>query len=114
MRILGLGGSHRYRNGSHQYSERQMAWRIRRLWYTLRKSEGFDILVTHAPARGNNDFDSQTHRGFACFLKLLDRWQPRYFLHGHIHKNYGVRIPQRTQHGATTIINACDHCVIEF
>ena len=114
VRILGLGGSHRYRNGSHQYSERQMAWRIRRLWYTLRKSEGFDILVTHAPARGINDFDSQTHRGFACFLKLLDRWQPRYFLHGHIHKNYGVRIPQRTQHGATTIINACDHCVIEF
>ena len=82
VRILGLGGSHRYRNGSHQYSERQMAWRIRRLWYTLRKSEGFDILVTHAPARGINDFD--------------------------------VRIPQRTQHGATTIINACDHCVIEF
>ena len=114
VRILGLGGSHRYRNGSHQYSERQMAWRIRRLWYTLRKSEGFDILVTHAPARGINDFDSQTHRVFACFLKLLDRWQPRYFLHGHIHKNYGVRIPQRTQHGATTIINACDHCVIEF
>ena len=114
VRILGLGGSHRYRNGSHQYSERQMAWRIRRLWYTLRKSEGFDILVTHAPSRGINDFDSQTHRGFACFLKLLDRWQPRYFLHGHIHKNYGVRIPQRTQHGATTIINACDHCVIEF
>ena len=114
VRILGLGGSHRYRNGSHQYSERQMAWRIRRLWYTLRKSEGFDILVTHAPARGINDFDSQTHRGFVCFLKLLDRWQPRYFLHGHIHKNYGVRIPQRTQHGATTIINACDHCVIEF
>lgn len=31
VRILGLGGSHRYRNGSHQYSERQMAWRIRRL-----------------------------------------------------------------------------------
>ena len=114
VRILGLGGSHRYRNGSHQYSERQMAWRIRRLWYTLRKREGFDILVTHAPARGINDFDSQTHRGFVCFLKLLDRWQPRYFLHGHIHKNYGVRIPQRTQHGATTIINACDHCVIEF
>ena len=114
VRILGLGGSHRYRNGAHQYSERQMAWRIRRLWYTLRKSEGFDILVTHAPARGINDFDSQAHRGFVCFLKLLDRWQPRYFLHGHIHKNYGVRIPQRTQHGETTIINACDHCVIEF
>lgn len=114
VRILGLGGSHRYRNGTHQYSEQEMAWRIRRLWYALRKNGGVDILVTHAPARGINDFDTPAHRGFACFLELLDRWQPRFFLHGHIHKNYGAKIPQCTQHGATTIVNAYDHCVIEF
>ena len=114
VRILGLGGSHRYREGTHQYSEREMARRILRQWYALKKHGGVDILVTHAPARGINDFDSPAHRGFACFLKLLDRWHPRYFLHGHIHKNYGAKIPQRTQHGATTIINACDHCVIEL
>ena len=112
VRILGLGGSHRYRSGTHQYSEREMAWRILRLGHALHRHKGFDILVTHAPARGINDFDSAAHRGFACFLKLLERWHPRYFLHGHIHKNYGVQIPQRTQHGETTIINAFDHCEI--
>ena len=109
VRILGLGGSHRYRNGTHQFSERQMAWRIRKLGYTLRRHHGFDILVTHAPARGINDFDSAAHRGFDCFLPLLDRWKPRWFLHGHIHKNYGVNIPRQTRRGETTIINAYDH-----
>jgi Icc-related predicted phosphoesterase len=114
VRILGLGGSHRYRDGTHQYSERQMQRRIRRLWYALKKSGGVDIVVTHAPARGVNDFDSPAHRGFACFLQLLDRWHPRYFLHGHIHKNYGTGVPQRTPYHDTTIINAYDHCVIEL
>ena len=108
VRILGLGGSHRYRNGTHQFSERQMAWRIRKLRYTLRRHSGFDIRVTHAP-RGINDFDSAAHRGFDCFLPLLDRWKPRWFLHGHIHKNYGVNIPRQTRRGETTIINAYDH-----
>lgn len=109
VRILGLGGSHRYREGAHQYSERQMARRIRRLEFALRRNRGFDILVTHAPARGIHDFDSAAHRGFACFLKLLDRWHPRLFLHGHIHKNYGVKLPKKTQYGETTVINAFEH-----
>ena len=31
LRILGLGGSQRYKEGPYQYTERQMAWRIRKL-----------------------------------------------------------------------------------
>ena len=114
VRILGLGGSHRYRNGSHQYSERQMAWRIRRLWYTLRKSEGFDILVTHAPARGINDFDSQTHRGFACFNDFIDKYAPAYHVHGHVHMNYSYGAPRTMQHGDTTVINAWGKYLLEI
>ena len=37
LRILGLGGSGRYRKGSHQYTEREMEWRILRLGRALRK-----------------------------------------------------------------------------
>ena len=80
----------------------------------LRKSGGFDILVTHAPARGIHDFDTPAHRGFACFLKLLDRWKPRWHLHGHIHKNYGMDIPREDICGETTVINAFDHYVLEL
>lgn len=114
VRIVGLGGSYRYRNGKYMFTERKMARRIRRLWFSLWRHKGFDILATHAPARGVNDFDSMSHRGFECFRKLIDRYQPRYFVHGHIHKNYGVNIPQRTQLGETTVINAFDHCAFEM
>ena len=114
VRILGLGGSYRYRDGECMYTERQMLRRIRRLWWKLRRSGGFDILLTHAPARGLNDFDTLSHRGFDCFNQLLDKYSPKYFIHGHIHLSYGPHIPQRVQRGDTCVINAFDHCEIDY
>ena len=114
LRILGLGGSYRYGGGQYMYTERQMRKRIRRLWFRLWRKGGFDILVTHAPARGINDFETLSHRGFECFVKLLDRYQPKLFLHGHIHRNYGVEIPRETQRGETRILNAYEYTVVEI
>lgn len=114
LRILGLGGSYRYREGKYMYSERQMKRRIHRLWPKITRRKGFDILVTHAPARHINDFDTLPHRGFECFTKLLEKYKPKLFLHGHIHRNYGTSVPQRTIHGETTIINACEYCIVEI
>ena len=114
LRILGLGGSYRYREGKYMYTERQMKRRIFRLGYALRRSGGFDILLTHAPMHGLNDLESLPHRGFRCFRTLLDRWQPAFFIHGHVHRNYGAQIPQRCRYGDTTVINAWDYCVIEL
>ena len=114
VRILGLGGSYKYRNGRYMYTEKQMKRRIIRLWAKIRRKKGFDILVTHAPARHLNDFDTLAHRGFDCFNKLIHNYKPKYFIHGHIHRNYGTSIPQKTVHGETTVINACGHCVIEI
>lgn len=114
IRILGLGGSYRYRNGNHMFTEKQMCRRIRRLRLKLWRYKGFDILMTHAPARHINDFDSLSHRGFECFGKLLDKYTPHFFVHGHIHKNYGMNIPQKTVYGNTMIINAFDSCEFEY
>ena len=113
VRFLGLGGSYRYRQGTYMYTERQMARRVRRLWPALLREGGFDVLVTHAPARHLNDFDSMAHRGFECFNTLLDRYEPRYFVHGHIHRSYGMNIPRITKRGGTTVVNAFEHCIIE-
>ena len=96
------------------YTERQMARRIRRLGLQLRRTGGFDILLTHAPLRGLNDFDTLSHRGFACFGPLLEKYQPKYFVHGHIHRTYGHDIPQFDRYGSTTVVNAFDHCIIEY
>ena len=94
LRILGLGGSPWYSGGPHQYTERDMERRIRRLRYRLYRTGGVDIVVTHAPARGYGDEDNRTHQGFAAFLPLLDRYTPQYLVHGHVHTRYGVGRPR--------------------
>lgn len=114
VRIGGLPGSYRYRDGKYLYTERQMHSLMRRLKRSIRRHGGLDILVTHAPARHLNDFDNLTHRGFECYNKILERYRPKLYLHGHIHSSYGARIPRRTQCGETLVVNACDHCVVEY
>lgn len=113
LRILGLGGSPFYSGGQHQYSERQMARRIRKLRGKVRRAGGVDIVLTHAPAEGYGDGDDYAHRGFRCLLDFIDQYQPRYLIHGHVHMNYqnGARICQR---GETTVINAYERYILEL
>lgn len=114
VRILGLGGSYKYREGTHMFSEGQMRWRIRKLWLQLLRHKGVDILVTHAPAWKVNDLDDLPHRGFQCFVDLLDKYAPKYFIHGHVHRNYGVKIPRVSRRGETTIINAFEYYAFDY
>ncbi|MBQ6734396.1 MAG: metallophosphoesterase family protein [Lachnospiraceae bacterium] len=114
LRIMGLGGSYRYKPGPCQYTEPQMKRRILRLIPALIRRRGIDLLVTHAPAYGLGDLNTLPHRGFQCFGKLLDKYRPKLFLHGHVHRNYGPGIPQKTTYGDTLIVNACGFCELEF
>ncbi len=114
LRILGLGGSQRYKEGPYQYTERQMAWRIRKLERKIRKAGGVDIVLTHAPLRGYGDMDNLVHRGFEAFQPLLDKWKPRYLVHGHVHLSYGAKQPRIQQYGETTLINACGKYTLEI
>lgn len=114
VRIMGLGGSMRYRSGSHQYTEREMKARIRKLLPKLWLHRGFDILVTHAPAQGINDGQDLPHKGFSCFVELLEKYHPKYFLHGHIHLNYGHQIKRFDRYRETCVVNAYERCVIEY
>ena len=114
LRILGLGGCPRYSGGPNQYTERQMERRIRRLWLQLRRAKGVDIVVTHSPAKGYGDREDYAHRGFECLLPLLDKYRPRYLIHGHVHANYGADIPRTLQRGETTIINAYERYVLDL
>ena len=114
LRILGLGGCLQYRpDAPWQFTERQMARRIRKLWWKLRRAGGVDIVVTHAPAKGCGDADDYAHRGFECLLKLMDRWQPKYLVHGHVHMNY-KKAPRILRRGETTIINAYERYILEL
>ncbi|MBR4067183.1 MAG: metallophosphoesterase [Clostridia bacterium] len=114
LRILGLGGSIRYSDGDHQYTEEEMAARIRKLRWKLHRMGGVDLVVTHSPIRGlGDDSKSHVHRGFEAFYKLLDRYKPRYWAYGHVHMSYGANIPRLQQHGDTTLINAWERYILD-
>ncbi len=113
VRILGLGGSMKYRTAPFQYTEKEMKSRISRLKLKLFFSKGFDILVTHAAAYGVDDDKDLCHVGFKCFNDLMDKYEPKYFLHGHVHLNYGLK-PRICKYKNTTIINAYEYYILEY
>lgn len=115
IRILGLGGSMKYKPSTNMYTEREMRRRIRKIKRSIFFNSGFDILVTHSPARGWGDMDDLPHRGFECFNELLERCRPLYMLHGHVHANYGSKFKRRLVHGSgTVIINGYDKYFFEY
>lgn len=115
LRIAGLGGSMRYKNGSDMYTEREMAGRARRLKWKMRFTGGIDILVTHAPAKGYGDMEDLPHRGFECFNDILMRFKPLYLFHGHVHKTYGHKFERERSHpSGTIIVNAYESYVLRI
>ena len=114
LRILGLGGCLWYRPGAHQYSEKEMRKRIRKLRWQIAKYGGVDIVVTHAPPRGVGDGEDRAHQGFETFLELMDTYRPRYLLHGHVHLSYGRDRTREREYHDTKVINVCEKYVLEI
>lgn len=114
VRILGLGGSMRYTGGPHQYTERDMRKRVKKLWFQLWRRKGFDILVTHAPAYQLNDGRDLPHQGFQVFLKLIEKYHPKFFLHGHVHMSYGRNHKRYDRYQDTHVINAYERCIFDY
>lgn len=116
VRILGLGGCMRYKEGPYMYTENQMRYRIRKISGRILKYRGIDILLTHAAARGYGDMNDLPHLGFECFNSLLYSVKPAYMLHGHVHSSYRAgRFQRIMKHpSGTTIINCFEKYIFEF
>ncbi len=114
VRILGLGGSRKYGGGKHQYSEKEMRKRIRKLRFALWRAGGVDVVVTHAPVAGLGDGEDLAHKGFEAFRQLLDKYQPEYLIHGHMHLCYGQDRTRQRQYGKTKVINADEKIVLDI
>lgn len=117
--IAGIEGSARYRPGPHQYSERQMASMVRSLTPQLllnqwRKGRAVDILLTHAPPKGQHEGTDYPHRGIPAFNHFQKRWKPRLHVHGHVHLN-GANAPREyvSQEGVR-VINAFEFTLIDL
>ena len=115
--IVGLGGSMLYNGGESQYSERQMEWRILKLIPILlynkrRYGRYLDILVTHAPPYGMGDGSDLCHRGFKCFLPFMEKYEPKYLLHGHVHLD-DRNLPREIVYCNTKVVNVYGSYVID-
>lgn len=115
IRIAGLGGSMRYNIGKYQFSESEMRKRATRLWFKIRKTKGIDILVTHAPAAGFNDGEDLPHKGFEVFNRILQKYKPKYYLHGHVHLTYKWNQQRECIYNEhTTVINGFERYIFEY
>ena len=114
LRFLGLEGSRWYNGGPHQYTEREMYGKIRRLRPRIWWKGGVDIVITHAPPRHIHDAEDRCHRGFKSFRWLLDKYSPSYFIHGHIHANFSEPSQRVTIVNRTSVINTYGYHLFDF
>ena len=90
-----------------------MRRRIQRLRFPLWRSKGVDIVVTHAPPAGVGDHTDPAHQGFQTLLPFLQKYKPKYLLHGHVHLR-GLDTRRERQVGDTQVINVYQRCTIEI
>jgi Icc-related predicted phosphoesterase len=114
LTITGFSGSRWYNGGQHQYMENQMARFVKRMRYSLWRSKGVDIIITHAPPRFIQDAEDPCHRGFRIFRWFIDKYQPTYFLHGHIHAHFEDDSERVTLLNSTSVINCYGYYVLEI
>jgi hypothetical protein len=120
LRVAGLGGCLRYRDGPNQYTDRQQARRALALraaarWRRQRDGRGVDLLLTHAPPRGVGDGDDPPHRGFTALHALTAALRPAALLHGHVHpvRAYGAQA-ESGRIGRTVVCNVTGWHLLEI
>jgi Icc-related predicted phosphoesterase len=113
-RILGFSGSRWYNGNINQYSEEQMAGFVKKLRFALWRGRGVDLVVTHAPPRFIHDAEDRCHRGFRIFRHFIDKYNPRYFVHGHIHTLFASDEERITRVNSTFVVNCYGYHVLQI
>jgi Icc-related predicted phosphoesterase len=117
--IAGLEGSMRYNNNRYfQYTEQEMARKVwglgpRLVLNRFLYGRYLDILITHAPPEGIHDKEDRCHQGFRAFVTFMNRFRPRYLLHGHVHV-YSPLETTETLYGQTHVVNVYGRKVLEL
>lgn len=113
IRIAGLGGSLWYNGKPLQYTEKQMARRVKKIIRKAKKLGGLDLFLTHAPPRGIHDNSDRCHTGFVAFHTIIDEFHPKVFVHGHNHEVYSKEDRETVVDGVR-VINAYGYYVFDM
>lgn len=117
--IGGLEGSMRYQKQSpYMYTEGEMIANVvsmmpQLMWHRFRFGRALDILVTHSPPFAIHDGKDLPHTGFKIFRNLMEWFQPKYLLHGHMHV-YRSDVPTVTEYQTTKVINVYPYRLLEY
>jgi Icc-related predicted phosphoesterase len=114
IKITGFSGSRWYNGNINQYTEKQMARFIRAMRFSLWRSRGVDLVISHAPPRFIHDAEDPCHRGFRVFQEFINKYQPSYFIHGHIHALFENDSERLTRVKSTSVINSYGYHVLEI
>ena len=113
LKIMGLEGSIWYNGGMNQYTDREMKKMISGMWFSLWRKGGVNLVVTHAPPKDIQDGPDHCHTGFDSFVKLIEKKNPHYFIHGHIHKEFKTLEQRTTIVNSTRVINTCGFTILK-
>ena len=113
LKVGGLGGSIWYNGRDLQYSEKQMAGRVKKIIRQAKRFGGLDIFVSHAPPKGIHDLPDMCHTGFCAFRDLMDTLHPKVMLHGHNHEIYKKKDKETIIDGVR-VINTCGYVEFEI
>lgn len=119
LSILGVEGSARYRDGPHQYSEREFARMLAclapRLWARQRRhGRAVDVLLTHAPPVGPTAGDDYAHRGVPAFNDFHRRWRPLLHVHGHVHLDGSSAAREHLTPEGVRVVNAFQYVLVDL
>ncbi|MBP9041151.1 MAG: metallophosphoesterase family protein [Anaerolineaceae bacterium] len=114
--VAGLEGCLRYNPGAHQYTQAEywnmVFYLVPRFFYNKAfLGRYLDIFIAHAPPWQIHDENDLPHRGIKAFRWLINVFQPRYFLHGHIHV-YRMDTITQTTIGKTAVVNVFGYKVL--
>jgi Icc-related predicted phosphoesterase len=113
-RLLGLSGSRWYNGGVNQFHEFEMKRILRGLWLQIRLAGGVDIIISHAPLRHVGDRDDPCHKGFTCYRRLINKYRPRWFIHGHIHARFSGQDERISILKSTQVMNTYGYVCFEL
>jgi len=113
-RLLGLSGSRWYNGGKNQYHDSEMQKIVRSLWLKILLAGGVDIILTHAPPRHIHDAPDRCHCGFTSYRRLIDKYSPRWFIHGHTHALFTEDSERMTIINSTRVMNTYGYVLFEL
>ena len=62
----------------------------------------------------NHEYNKEYAKKMNVMLKLMEKYRPKYFLHGHVHMNYGRQHIRCDKYMDTTIYNAYERYLFEY